>query len=82
MNKKSGWLFALFLTIGVVLGGFLGTYFADIKYLSWLNFGESFQFNPAFDLRIIKFNMDLIINLNIASIIGIIASIFAYRKLR
>lgn len=82
MNKKNGWLFALFLTIGIVLGGFIGTYFANSSYFSWLNFGEDFVFHPAFDFQVIKFNLDLTISLNIASILGILISIFAYRKLR
>lgn len=82
MNKKSGWIFVLFLIIGIVIGGFLGTYFAESLYLSWLNYGQDFSFSPQFNLSIIQFDMSLIISINIASIIGILVAIFAYRRMK
>ncbi|WP_105617985.1 DUF4321 domain-containing protein [Vallitalea okinawensis] len=82
MNKKSGWIFVLFLFIGIVIGGFLGTYFAESPILSWLNYGQVFTLSPEFNFSIIEFDMNLKISINLASIIGILLAIFAYRKMK
>ncbi|WHH61057.1 DUF4321 domain-containing protein [Petroclostridium sp. X23] len=79
-------LLLLLLMVGVVIGGFLGEFLSQYKYLGFLNYGGRFGINPdtpfLLDLSIIKLSFALLFNINIASIIGIISSIVIFNKLK
>ena len=74
----------LTLLSGVVIGGFLGQYFAYVPYLSWLNFGQTFGIgNPLWiNLGIIELSFSISITINIAGILGILIAHFIYKKIR
>lgn len=81
MGGKNFWILLLFLMTGIVLGGFIGNMAAGVPGFGWLNFGESFGFdNPVvlnFGILIITFGIS--IRITMASIVGVIIAIFAYR---
>lgn len=84
MNRaKNFWILLLFLLTGIVLGGFIGEIASGISGLSWLNFGESFGLmDPVvlnFGILVITFG--LTIRITMASIIGMIIAVIAYRLL-
>ena len=82
LKEKNGWILVLFLLSGLVLGGLLGDLAANVDWLWWLSFGEKFglQDPVTLDLSVLTITFVLKIRINIASIIGVLAAVFAYRK--
>lgn len=82
-SSKNAWALFLLLLAGIVLGGFIGTLTANISFLSWLNYGQTFGLSSPviLDLGIIVLTFGMTIRITIASIIGVILSIFIYRWL-
>lgn len=83
MKNKGGWLLVLFILCGLVLGGLIGNAASNIDFLWWLSYGEVFGLSTPIelDLSIIKLTFALMVNVNVASIIGMIGAIFIYRKI-
>ena len=82
MKGKKGWICILFILAGLVVGGLIGQLTADVDFLWWLSYGQEFGMeNPLIlDLSIFKITFGLTININIASIIGVLISLLIYRK--
>ena len=85
---KNNWALFLIVLVGIVLGSFLGYITRDIKALSWLNYGLDFSIGDTADKNLVTLNLVVLvihfgmrIKITIGSIIGVIASIFIYRKL-
>lgn len=83
MSDKRFWLFLIFLFSGIILGGLLGELAANVSWLSWLAYGKSFGLTEPFllDISILKVSFSMMVNLNVASIIGIIIAIIIYKKI-
>ena len=81
-REKSGWILLLFLLSGLVIGGLLGELATKVDWLWWLSFGEEFGLQEPIklDLKVMTITFGLMIKINVASIIGVLVSIFAYRK--
>lgn len=82
-SSKNMWALFLLLLAGIVLGGFIGTLTANISFLSWLNYGQTFGLSSpvVLDLGIIVLTFGMTIRITIAGIIGVVLSIFIYRWL-
>lgn len=84
---KNSWALLLLMLAGVVIGGFLGYLARDISWLSWLNYGQEFGIGSSsngyftLNLGVLVITFGLSIKITIASIIGVIISIFIYRKI-
>lgn len=78
---RNFWILLLFLMTGIVIGGFIGQQAAAVPVLSWLNFGQSFGFhNPVvLDLGILVITFGISIRITLASIVGMVIAIVAYR---
>ncbi|MDE5803898.1 MAG: DUF4321 domain-containing protein [Lachnospiraceae bacterium] len=78
--KKWNWTLVLLVLIGFVIGRFIGTYFEG----TWLNYGQAFGLSEpvALDLGFILITFGLKIQINIASVIGVIISLVVYRFIR
>lgn len=82
MNRaKNFWILLLFLLTGIVLGGFIGNLASGVSWLSWLNFGETFDLTEPVVLNfgILVVTFGLTIRITMASIIGVITAIITYR---
>ena len=85
--KKDSLVLLLLMLAGVVLGGLLGHLTKDISWLAWLNYGQSFGITGEngsaliLDLGVLIIQFGLQIKITIASILGIVAAFFIYRKL-
>ncbi len=81
-KEKSTLVLIIFILCGIVIGGLLGELTTSINWLSWLSYGKQFGISSPFtlDLGVLQITLGLMIKINIASIIGIILSIFVYRK--
>lgn len=78
---RNFWILLLFLMTGIVIGGFIGQQAASVPLLSWLNFGQSFGFNNpvVLDLGILVITFGITIRITLASIVGMVIAIVAYR---
>lgn len=78
--KKWNWTLVLLVLIGFVIGRFIGTYFDG----TWLNYGQAFGLSEpvVLDLGFILLTFGLKIQINIASVIGVIISLVVYRFIR
>ncbi|MCD8089144.1 MAG: DUF4321 domain-containing protein, partial [Clostridiales bacterium] len=83
MRGKNSIVFILVMASGLVIGGFLGDLAAGFPYLSFLSCGQEIGLTSPFvlDLIIIKLQLGLTVKFTIAGIIGMIISLFIYRKL-
>ncbi len=82
-RDKNIWLLLLFICAGLVIGGLLGQLAGQVDWLSCLSYGQSFGVEEPFvlDLNVIKITFALVVNINIASIIGMVIALFLYRKI-
>ena len=82
-KDKNIWILIVFILSGLVIGGLLGQIASQVDWLNWLSYGQSFGIAEPFtiDLNVIKITLGFIININVASIIGLAISLFIYRKI-
>lgn len=76
------WLFWILLFSGIILGGLLGELAANVSFLSWMGYGQTFGLTHPLelDIGIIQLSFGILFKLNVASIIGVLIAIFVYRK--
>lgn len=82
-RDKNTWIVILFIFAGLVIGGLLGEVAAQVDWLSWLAYGQTFGIQNPFvlNMNVLSLTIAFSININIASIIGLAISIFLYKKL-
>ena len=82
-RDKSTWIVILFILTGLVIGGLLGEVAAQVDWLSWLAYGQTFGIENPFvlNLNVLSLTFAFALHINIASIIGLAIAIFLYRKL-
>lgn len=82
-SSKNAWSLFLLILAGIVLGGFIGSLAANVPFLSWLNYGQTFGLDSPviLNLGIIVLTFGMTIRITIASIIGIVISVLIYRWL-
>lgn len=83
IRDKNIWILLVFVCAGLVIGGLLGEVASQVEWLNWLSYGQSFGIENPFvlDLQVIKLTFAFMININIASIIGLAISLFLYKKI-
>lgn len=81
-REKNVWVLILFLLAGLVVGGLIGKLASGVSGLWWLSFGQSFGLESpiVLDLSIFKITFGLMIDINLASIIGMLLALLIYRK--
>ncbi len=81
-REKNIWVLMVFILSGLVIGGLIGKLASSVPWLWWLSFEQEFGLNEPLilDLSILKLTFGLMFKINIASIIGMVLSIFIYRK--
>ncbi len=82
IREKNIWILLIFLLSGIVIGGLLANFAANVSWLSWLAYGQEFGTNGpvGIDLSILRFSIELRMKLNVASIVGMIIAAFIYSK--
>ncbi len=80
--KSRTWICILFIFAGLVIGGLIGQLTEGVDFLWWLSYGQEFGLSSplTLDLGVIKLTFAMMFKINIASILGLIISIFIYRK--
>lgn len=82
MKGKNAWICIVFILAGLVIGGLLGELASSVDFLWWLSYGQEFGLAQpiVLDLNVVKITFGTIFKINIASILGVIISLFIYRK--
>ena len=82
-RDKNIWLVLLFICAGLVIGGLLGEVAAQVDWLSWLAYGQTFGIETPFvlNLNVLSLTFAFALHINIASIIGLTIAIFLYKKM-
>ena len=82
-REKNIWVLLVFLLAGLVIGGLLGKLASGVSWLWWLSYEQQFGLESpiVLDLSVITLTFGLIFKINVASIIGMILSIFIYKKI-
>ena len=83
IRDKNIWIIILFICAGLVIGGLLGEIAAQVDWLRWLAYGQTFGIENPFvlDLNVLSLTFAFALHINIASIIGLSIAIFLYRKM-
>ena len=78
--KRVNWILVLLVLVGFVIGGCIGNYFGE----SFLSYGQTFGFSSpvVLDLGFVIVTFGLTIKITIASIIGVVIALVAYRFIR
>lgn len=81
-KEKNIWILIIFILSGLVIGGLLGEIASKVDFLWWLGYGNIFGLTSPLELNlnIVKITFGLTFRINIASIVGMLAAIFIYRK--
>ncbi len=82
-KDKSIWILLIFICSGLVIGGLLGEMASQVEWLNWLSYGQQFGLKEPLilELNVISITFGLMLNINIASIIGLAIALFLYRKI-
>ena len=82
-KDKSIWILLIFICSGLVIGGLIGEMAAQVDWLNWLSYGQKFGLKAplVLELNVISITFGLMLNINIASIIGLAIALFLYKKI-
>ena len=82
-REKNIWILLVFLLAGLVVGGLLGKLASGVSWLWWLSYEQQFGLESpiVLDLSVVTLTFGLMFKINVASIIGMILSIFIYKKI-
>lgn len=79
-RNRSTWVLLLLLAAGIVMGGLIGEIFKG--NIGILGYSKIIGFQPfTIDLAVIKLTLGLMINFNVASIVGIVLAILIFSRL-
>ena len=82
-RDKNIWILLIFICCGLVIGGLLGQMASQVEWLNWLSYGQTFGLSEPLiiELNVIKLTFGLMLNINVASIIGMAIALLLYRKI-
>ncbi|WP_339059926.1 DUF4321 domain-containing protein [Tepidibacillus marianensis] len=79
MKKKQTLVLILLLVVGLLLGSLLGDILA--KPLPFLAKSQQISWHPQGDFHILKYDFNIQVKLNLASILGLALGYWVYRKI-
>lgn len=78
-SKGNGWILFLMILSGIVIGGFLGELLG--QYIPILKYGMNLGVSThTWNLKILELTIGFKLNINMFSVLGIIAAIFFYKR--
>lgn len=80
-KTRNGWILLLLISVGAVLGSAIGYFLGGILPIVSQVFPIGMKTPLELDFKIFELSFRFLFNINIASIVGIILSVFIFRKL-
>ena len=82
-KDKNIWVLLVFILSGLVVGGLLGQLAANVDWLWWLSYNQTFGLQDpiVLDLSVVSITFALMFRISVASIIGMLLAIFIYKKI-
>lgn len=82
-NGKSALILSLLILCAIIIGGVIGELFADNSLLGFVGQGFPIGVDPpvVIDLKMLKFTLGFIVNINAASVTAMALAIYVYTKL-
>lgn len=85
MKATKIFVFVLSIITGAVVGGLIAQATGNVEWLQWLSYGVKFGVSTEepflLDLVILKIAFGFMVDINIASIAGIVGALLLFRKL-
>jgi len=78
--KKNNLTLIVFLVVGLLTGSILAQLFADVPWLTFLTKSADIRWEPKADLQVVRYDLKFAVTLNLASILGLAAAFWIYRK--
>lgn len=78
--KKSMFVLVLFLVLGLMTGLILTEVLSDVKGISFLTRTTQINWHPQGDFRVLTYDFNLTIRLNLLCIVGMAAAFWIYRR--
>jgi len=79
--RKNTLTFIMFVLIGMLAGTIIGELLSQVPMLAFLTRSTDLEWAPSADLGILKYDLHFWFKINLASILGIAAALWIYRKL-
>lgn len=79
--KKNNLTLVVVLVAGLLAGSILAQLFAEVPWLSFLAKSAEVRWEPSADLQVIRYDVKFAVSLNLASVIGLAAAFWIYRKM-
>jgi len=82
-KEKNIWILLVFILSGLVVGGLLGQLAANVDWLWWLSYSQTFGLQEpiVLDLSVVTITFALMFRISVASIIGMLLAILIYKKI-
>jgi len=79
--KKNNLTLIVMLVAGLLTGTILSQLLADVLGLSLLAESAEIRWEPSADLQIVRYDLKFAVTLNLASVLGLAAAFWIYRKM-
>lgn len=79
--KKNTFTLIIFLIFGLITGIIIGQLLAPVPALGFLTKSVTISWQPKADLQVVKYDIDLLVKLNLCIILGLIGAYLLYRKI-
>lgn len=82
-KDKNIWVLLVFILSGLVVGGLLGQLAANVDWLWWLSYSQTFGLQDpiVLDLSVVSITFALMFRISVASIVGMLLAILIYKKI-
>lgn len=84
INKTTNfWVLILCMLAGLTVGNFIGELCSHVTFLKWMNYAGHFGLdNPVqINLGVMWLSFQIKLNITLAGILGMVGSIFIYKKI-
>ena len=83
-KEKNGWILIVLLLSGLVVGGLLGQLAAQVDFLWWMGYSQTFGLSAPLqlDLSVMQLTFAISFKISVSSIIGMIIGICVYKVIK
>lgn len=79
--RKNNFTLAIFLLIGLLVGMITGHLLSGMESLAFLTKATNIVWEPSADLQVIKYDLHVVVKLNLISVLGMIGAFWLYRRM-